>query len=57
MKNLLIAVLVGLLLAGCAAQQAFNNGQGLYEQGRVEEGLAQMAKAYRLDPDNSKYRS
>lgn len=55
-KKLLIGTLVGLLLAGCAAQRAFNEGQGLYAQGRVEEGLAQMDKAYKLDPDNRDYR-
>lgn len=56
-KNLIIGAMVGILLAGCAAQHAFDEGQGLYEQGRVEEGLAQMDKAYRLDPDNSEYRA
>lgn len=55
--NLVIGVLVGLLLAGCAAQQAFDKGQSLFDQGRVEEGLAQMDKAHRLDPDNSEYRA
>lgn len=56
-KNLLVALLIGLLLAGCAAQQAYKEGQGLFDQGKVEEGLAQMEKASRLDPDNSEYRS
>ncbi|MFZ2160915.1 MAG: cohesin domain-containing protein [Sideroxyarcus sp.] len=56
-KNLLIGALVAFLLTGCAAQRAFDEGLGLFEQGRVEEGLAQMDKAYRLDPDNSEYRS
>lgn len=57
MKNLLIVALVGLLLAGCAAQRAFDDGRSLFEQGRVEEGLAQMDKAHQLEPDNSEYRS
>jgi general secretion pathway protein D len=56
-KTLLIGALVVLLLTGCAAQRAFKDGQGLFDQGRAEEGLAQMEKAYRLDPDNSEYRS
>jgi general secretion pathway protein D len=55
-KNLLIGVLVGLLLTGCAAQQAFDKAQALFEEGRVEEGLAQMDYAHRLDPGNSEYR-
>lgn len=46
-----------LLLYGCAAQQAFNDGQRLFDSGKVEEGLEQMDKAYRLDPGNSEYRS
>lgn len=56
-KNLIVSLLFGLLLAGCAAQRVFDEGQGLFEQGRVEEGLAQMYKAHKLDPDNSEYRS
>ena len=46
-----------LLLYGCAAQQAFNEGQRLFDSGKVEEGLERMDKAYRLDPGNSEYRS
>ena len=56
-KQLPIVAIVCLLLAGCAAQQAFDDGVSMYEQGRVEDGLAQMDKAYRLDPGNSEYRS
>ncbi len=55
--NFLIVVLLSLLLSGCAAQQAYKDGLGLFEQGKVEEGLAQMDKASKLDPDNSEYRS
>lgn len=56
-KQLPIVAIVCLLLAGCAAQQAFDDGVSMYEQGRIEDGLAQMDKAYRLDPGNSEYRS
>lgn len=52
----LIGALVGLLLTGCAAQQAYKDGQRLFQQGQIEEGLAQMDNAYRLDPDNREYR-
>lgn len=55
--NLIIAALVALLLSGCAAQRAFDDGRTLFEEGRVEEGLAQMDRAHRLDPDNSEYRA
>lgn len=55
--NFFSGLLLVVLLAGCAAQQAFQRGERLYEEGQVEEGLAQMAKAYKLDPDNSDYRA
>ena len=50
-------LLVMLVLAGCAAQRAYQNGQQLLDEGKAEEGLAQLEKAYSLDPDNGKYRS
>lgn len=53
----IIGVLLVLSLTGCAAQNAYKEGLGLFEQGKVEDGLAQMEKAYRLDPDNSEYRA
>ena len=55
--NFLIGALLVLLLAGCAAQQAFQEGQRQFDAGKVEEGLAQMDKAYKLDSDNSEYRA
>jgi len=54
--NFLIGALLALLLAGCAAQRAYNDGQTLYEQGKAEEGLAQMERAWKLDPDNREYK-
>lgn len=56
-KNLVIAVVIAILANGCSAQRAFDGGRSLFEEGRVEEGLAQMDKAHRLDPDNSEYRA
>lgn len=56
-KNLWIGLLLAFLLIGCAAQRAYKDGQSLFDQGRVEEGLAQIDKAYKLDPDNSEYRA
>ena len=50
-------LLLVLVLSGCAAEQAYKDGQQLYQSGHVEEGLAEIANAYRLDPDNSEYRS
>lgn len=54
--NFLLGVLLVLVLCGCAAQQAFREGQRQFDKGNAEEGLAQMAKAYKFDPDNSEYR-
>jgi general secretion pathway protein D len=55
--NCLIGLLLVLLLAGCAAQQAYRDGQQLLDSGKAEEGLAQLNKAYKLDPDNYEYRN
>jgi general secretion pathway protein D len=55
--NILKCLLLVFLLAGCAAQQAFKEGQQLVDSGKDEEGLAQMEKASKLDPGNSEYRS
>jgi len=57
MVNILIRLLLVIMLSGCAAQQAYQNGRHLYDAGQVEEGLAEVEKAYKLDPDNSEYRS
>lgn len=53
----LIGLLLVCLLAGCAAQRAFNEGQHLLDAGKAEEGLAQLEKAYKLEPGNSEYHS
>jgi general secretion pathway protein D len=55
-KIVFSVVLFAFLLAGCAAQRAYNKGESLYEEGRVEEGLSQMERAWRLDPDNGDYK-
>lgn len=55
--NLSIALLLVLLLCGCAAQQAYQDGLHLLETGKSEEGLARIETASKLDPDNSEYRS
>lgn len=52
-----IGLLLIFALTGCAAQRAYNDGQSLFDAGKVEEGLVQMDKAYKLDPGNSEYRS
>src|SRR5258708_18970612 len=45
-----------LILVGCAAQRAFNEGRELIDAGKIPEGLAKIDEAYRLDPRNQSYR-
>jgi general secretion pathway protein D len=52
----LSVVMAALLLAGCAAQMAYRDGQDLVGQGRVTEGLARLEEASRLDPGVAQYR-
>lgn len=50
------ALILSLLLAGCAAQQRFEEAQTLLTQGRTAEGLALLEDANRLEPRNAAYR-
>lgn len=43
-------------LGGCAARQAYSEGQVLISQAKYEEGLAKLEEAMQLDPDNVQYR-
>lgn len=45
-----------LLLSGCAAQRAFDEGQLLIAEGKYLEGFAKVEQARDLDPSNAKYR-
>ncbi len=51
------AVVLGLLLAACAGQRSYEDGIGLIEQGRLEEGLVRIEEATRLEPENRQYRA
>lgn len=55
MKRLVLLGLV-VLLAGCAAQNAYREGRELVAQGRAAEGLARLEEASRLDPGVAQYR-
>ena len=50
-------VLAALLLAGCAAQKAYQDGEDLVAQGKVDEGLAKLQQAAAADPKDARYRS
>ena len=51
-----ILVLALLLLGGCAARQAFTDGQALIQTGNIEAGLAKIDEASKLDPHAHEYR-
>ena len=57
MRRAFFSIGVAILLSGCAAQRAYDNGQSLIAQGNVAEGLAQLEKAYKLDPDNDEFKA
>lgn len=52
----LIAGFLSILISGCAAQQAFKEGQNLAGQGRAVEALAKFEEASGLDRGSAEYR-
>ena len=53
----LIPVAVAMLLAGCAAQQAYREGNELVAQDKVEAGLVKYQEALAADPGNITYKA
>lgn len=53
----LIAPLLALLLSGCAAQMAYNEGRTLVEQDKIEAGLIKYQQAVAAEPGNPKYKA
>lgn len=51
-----IALAVAVLLAGCAAQQAFRDAQALLREGKTQEAIPQLQKAQDLEPGSAEYR-
>lgn len=56
MTRALLTVIAVLTLAGCAANRAFEEGRTLVESGNVEQGLARVEEAAKLEPENREYR-
>jgi len=54
---LVLAVALPVLLAGCAAQKAYREGEDLVAQGKVDEGLAKMQEAMTQEPHDAQYRA
>ncbi len=52
-----ISLVLLLLLSGCAAQRAYQDGMDLLKAGKPEEGMAQLETAMKLEPTNAEYRS
>ena len=57
MSRCLPAIAIAFVLAGCAVNGAFQQGRLLVEQGQVEEGLRQLEKAIKEEPDNPEIRA
>ncbi len=53
----LIPLAVAVLLAGCAAQQAYREGNELVAQDKVEAGLVKYQEALAADPGNVTYKA
>jgi general secretion pathway protein D len=56
-RSFFAALLAALALAGCAGREVFDEGRRLVETGELEQGLARVEEAARLDPGNPEYRS
>lgn len=51
-----LAVLLAVALAGCAADRIHNEGFALIEDGKVEEGVAKLEEAKQADPGNAMFK-
>ncbi len=54
LRNLL-ALAILCMLAGCAAQRAYRDGEQLLARDQVEAGLSRLAEARSADPSNPQY--
>lgn len=57
MSRRLWVVLAALVIAGCAGREVFLEGRTLIESGDVEQGLARVQDAAKLEPGNREYRT
>ena len=55
-KSVWMVGLMCLVLAGCAAQKAFNAGDRYYQQGEYDLAMEQYASAIAEDPERQEYR-
>jgi len=52
-----VIAVFALFLVACAAQRSYEEGIGLIEQGKLEEGLARIEEAAKLEPENRRFRA
>jgi general secretion pathway protein D len=52
----LLAVLLALALAGCAAERMHSEGVSMIGEGRLEEGLGKLEQAKAADPGNAAFK-
>jgi general secretion pathway protein D len=57
MKHALACLAAASLLAACASDQAYREGERLMAEGRTEEGLKQLEKAMQEQPKNTQVRT
>ncbi|MEW5769459.1 MAG: secretin N-terminal domain-containing protein [Pseudomonadota bacterium] len=57
MKTALTVLTSLMLLAGCASDQAYREGERLLAEGRAQEGLQQLEQAMREQPGNAQVRA
>ncbi len=51
-----LATLIGILLTGCASTRYHSDGLKLVSEGKQEEGLNSLQRAYQLEPTNGEFR-
>ncbi|MEF8723185.1 general secretion pathway protein GspD [Candidatus Accumulibacter phosphatis] len=55
-RHCCLSVAAALMLAGCAAQTAYTEGQELLAAEQVDAGLARIQEAIKLEPGSAEYR-
>jgi general secretion pathway protein D len=53
---IVVMLLMAVSLCGCAGMRAYQEGNTLLAQGKVEQGLSKLEQAVQLDPKNAQYR-
>ena len=56
LPHVLACLMIGIVLAGCAAKMSYNDGKDLVAHDKVEEGLVKFQKAMQQDPRNLEYK-